>query len=68
MGFLWLKADVRNRKKEILSAKMVRSVEIIEKPLGSNIFSLLIEVAVRNSWSKFSSFRLCEIKSADAKE
>ena len=68
MGFLWSKGDVRNRKREILSVELVHSVETIEKPFGPNIFSLLTVVATRNSWSKFSSFRLCEIKSADAKE
>jgi hypothetical protein len=68
MGFLWSKGDVRNRKREILSVELVHSAEIIEEPLAPNIFSLLTEVASRNSWSKFSIFRLCEIKSADAKE
>jgi hypothetical protein len=68
MGFLWLKGDVRNGKREILSVELVHSDEIIEGPFGPNIFNLLTEVATRNSWSKFSSFRLCEIKSADAKE
>ena len=68
MGFLWLKGDVRNRKIEIFSVELVNSAEIIEKPHGPNIFSLLTEVATRNSWSKFSILRLREIKSADAKE
>jgi hypothetical protein len=68
MGFLWLKGDVRNRKREILSVELGHSAEIIEKPLCPNIFNLLTEVAARNSWSKFSIFRLREIKSADAKE
>jgi len=48
--------------------ELIHIAEIIEKILGPNTFNLLTEVPSRNSWSKFSSFRLWEIKSADAKE
>ena len=48
--------------------ELIYSAEIVETLLGPNTFNLLKAVASRNSWSKFSSFRFLEIKSADDKE
>ncbi len=67
-GVLWLKRDVRNGKRGICSMGLIHSADIIENLLGPNTFNLLTEAPSRNSWSKFSSFRVWEIKSADAKE